>query len=104
MAITKEQLLDLGFKATKLAKGKTKRKYDTLVFYLNDSDYLFTGFNNITGKIDFKRIWKSFEGPDGRISYPISHTGNVSYTALKEFIESSIELQKLNDQISSLEY
>lgn len=103
MAITREQLIDLGFKPTKLAKGKTRRKYDSLVLYINDTDYLFTGFNNITRKIDFKRIWKSFEGPEGRISYAISHTGHISYTALKEYIESAKELQKIKDDIEKFQ-
>lgn len=100
MAITKDQLMDIGFKPTKLARGKTRRKYDTLVYYLNDDDYLFTGFNSITGRIDFKRIWKSFLGPgQERISYPLSKTGEVSYTALKEYIESSIALEEINNKI-----
>lgn len=102
MAITKDQLMSLGFKPTKLAKGKTTRKYDTLVYYINEEDYLFTGFNNITGRIDFKRIWKSFNGPTGRISYPISKTGSVSLTGLKEYIESLHVLEEVHSELEEI--
>lgn len=100
MAITKEQLIELGFQPSKLAKGTNKnRKYDTLVFPINSTDYLFTGFNNVNGKIDFKRIWKSFNSPDGRITYPVSHTGELSFTALKEYIQSTLDIENMKVEL-----
>lgn len=87
MSITKEQIVSLGFKPTK-KKSPYARKYDTLIYPLNKTDYLYLGYNGFTKNIDFKRIWKSCIDIDGkRISYELVHMGDTSYSQLKEYID-----------------
>ncbi len=86
MSITREQIMDLGFKPTK-KKSPYAKKYDTLVFPLNKTDYLYLGYNQITKGIDFKRLWKSCVDMDGkRVTFQVSHLGETSYSELKDYI------------------
>lgn len=101
MAITREQLVDLGFKLVKRAKGFSKRKYDTLLFPLNKTDYIFTGYNNYSKTIDFKRLYKSFTDPTTNevITYPIDRMGVLTYNEVKEYLERAIKQSKLKEEI-----
>lgn len=87
MSITREQIVSLGFKPAK-KKSPYLRKYDTLIYRLNDKDYLYLGYNQITKGIDFKRLWKSCVDMDGnRVTFQISHLGETSFRELKEYID-----------------
>lgn len=101
MSITRDQLQSLGFKPTKRAKGFSKRKYDTLLFPLNETDYIFTGYNRFTKDVDFKRMWKSFTDPETKevITYPIDRMGELTYTNVKEYLERAIMQSELKESI-----
>lgn len=96
MAITREQLISLGFKPSKRSKTVNRKKYDTLIYNLNEFDYIFTGYNPFTDKIDFKRLWKTvrFE-EDYHYIFPVEEMGELSFTVVKEFLKSEEE-QYLN--------
>lgn len=86
MSITHEQIISLGFKPTK-KKSPFSKKYDTLIFPLNKTDYLYLGYNHISKGIDFKRLWKSCIDMDGnRVTFQISHLGETSFSELKDYI------------------
>lgn len=92
MSLTRTQLIDLGFKPAKMANStNNNRKYDTLIFPLNKTDYIYTGFNKLNNQIDFKRLWKRFEDPETKeiISYPVERIGVLSYETVKEYLEMS---------------
>jgi len=97
MAITRQQVLDLDFIPTKRQKGLGSRKYDTLMYKINDTDYLYLGYHAFRGNVDFKTLWKSIEIDGERISYPIDNIGNITYTSLKEYIDAlkRMELAKI---------
>lgn len=87
MSITLRQLEDIGFVPSK-KKSPFAKKYDTLIFPLNKTDYLYLGYNNITKGKDFKRIWKSFIDNEGkRTTYQVIHLGETGFTELKEYID-----------------
>lgn len=96
MAITKEQLQDLGFKPAKRATSLGTRKYDSLVYNLNKTDYLYLGYNIYTKKIDFKRLWKTFVNPETgeKITYPVDRLGELTYTNVKEYLEQEVDRAK----------
>lgn len=96
MAITREQIVDLGFQPAK-KKSPYAKKYDTLIYPLSKTDYLYLGYNGVTKGIDYKRIWKSCIDAEGkRVSFMISHVGETSFTDLKEYIKAH-----KNESISS---
>lgn len=100
MAITRQQILDIGFKPAKKKKGLGNRKFDTLMYKLNENDYLYIGYNDFRGNIDFKTLWKSIlTEEEGRISYPVNSIGLITYTSLKEYIESTLNTQLLKDKL-----
>ena len=87
MAATLKQLEDLGFKPSK-KKSPFAKKFDTLVYPLNKTDFLYIGYNEVNKGTDFKRIWKSFIDVDGkRMSYQVVHLGDTGYRELKEYID-----------------
>lgn len=91
MSITREQIVDIGFKPTK-KKSPFSKKYDTLVYRLNDTDYLYLGYNSILKSLDYKRIWKSCVDKDGnRLSFQIAHIGETSFSELKDYIKAHTE-------------
>lgn len=69
MAITHEQLINIGFKPSKRANSLGRKKYDTLIFSLNETDYLFLGYNVLNKKMDFKKLWKSVVDPNTKERY-----------------------------------
>lgn len=101
MAITRQQIISIGFKPTKMAKSLSGRKFDTLVYPLNKTDYIYIGYNKFTKEIDFKRIWKCFQDPDTleTISYPVDKIGALTYESLKEYVEQSVRTAKLKKEI-----
>lgn len=88
MAITREQVVSIGFKPFK-KKSPYAKKYDTLIYPLNKTDYLYLGYNGITKGIDFKRIWKSCIDSEGsRVCFMIAHVGEIGFTELQEYIKN----------------
>lgn len=90
MALTNVQLLSLGFKPSIRGRGglgKTKR-HDSLVLPINDTDFLYTGYNPFKKEINYKTIWKSFKNYEGeRISYQVINLSETGLGELKEYIE-----------------
>lgn len=88
MALTITQLKDLGFKPTKKSSPFAK-KYDTLIYPLNETDYLYIGFDHFKKRVNNKVIWKSFIEPDSksRIAYQLTEIGTTGYTEMKSFLE-----------------
>lgn len=88
MALTLVQLQDLGFKPIKKS-SPFRKKYDTLIYPLNDSDYLYVGYNEYKKEVNNKIIWKSFIEPDSgkRIAYIITQLGTTGYTEMKDFLK-----------------
>lgn len=100
MAITRAQILDLGFKPAKKKKGLGTRKFDTLMYKINDNDYLYIGYNDFRGNIDFKTLWKSIlTEEEGRISYPVNSIGLITYTSLKEYIDNTLRTEDLKEHL-----
>lgn len=86
MSITLEQIRSIGFVHAK-KKSPFAKKYDTLIYPLNKTDYLYLGYNSITKTIDYKRIWKSCVDMEGnRVSFQVSHLGETSLSELKSYI------------------
>jgi len=87
MSITREQIISIGFKPAK-KKSPYAKKYDTLIYPLSKTDYLYLGYSAITKGIDYKRIWKSCVDSEGnRVTFMISHIGETSFTDLKDYIK-----------------
>lgn len=87
MSITRQQIIDLGFNPVK-KKSPYSKTYDTLLYPLNKTDYLYFGYNTITKLVDFKRLWKSLVDSEGkRLTYQVTHISDISFTDLKEFIK-----------------
>ena len=101
MAVTKAQLESLGFKPAKKAKSLSTRKYDTLIYPLNKTDYIYTGYNSFSKNVDFKRLWKTFYDPETKetYTYPIDKIGELSYSSVKEIIDSAIKQAKLKEEV-----
>lgn len=91
MAITIQQMISLGFKPSKRS-SLYQRKYDTLIYPLNDTDFIYVGYNEYAKSINNKVLWKSFKQVDSgeRITYPIVHLGDITFSGLKSFIERSL--------------
>lgn len=88
MAVTREQMIDLGFKPSKRGGGLSKyKKYDTLIYPINDTDFLYIGYNQFNKSVNNKIIWKSFKSDEGRITYPVISLGDTGYRELKSFID-----------------
>ena len=90
MALTLTQVTSLGFKPSKRS-SLYGRKYDTLVYAINDTDFLYVGYNEYSKDINNKIIWKSFKQKDTgeRITYPVIHLGDTSFSELQKFIQRS---------------
>jgi hypothetical protein len=88
MAITKEQLIDLGFKPSKRGGGLSQfKKYDTLVYPIDDTDFLYIGYNQFNKQVNNKKIWKSFKTPEGsRFTYCVISLGDTGYNELKDYL------------------
>lgn len=93
MAVTRAQLEDLGFK--KIRRKQFNNYHYTLIYPINDNDYLFTGYDKVTKKSNFKILWASVI-PFGneRITYPVEKLGDLTFTKVKEFIEDLERLEK----------
>lgn len=103
MSITRQQLLDIGFTPAKRKKGLGTRKYDTLIFKMDENDYLYLGYNDFRGNVEFKTLWKSIMTEEGRISYPVNSISMITYTGLQEYIDNALKLYKLNKLILEAE-
>lgn len=98
MAITREQLLNIGFKPSKRAKSLGRKKYDTLIYNLNSTDYVYLGYNTYTKQIDFKRLWKSIMFHDGdRYTFPVEKLKELTLSNVKEYIKQEIVLAKARE-------
>lgn len=91
MSITLIQLKELGFKPAKKS-SPFRRSYDTLIFKLNDTDYLYLGYDEYRREINKKIIWKSFVEPESskRIAYMITKIGDTGYSEMKEFLNRAV--------------
>lgn len=100
MAVTRDQLIDIGFKPTKKSKVLSNRKYDTLIYPLNKTDYIYTGYNNFNKNIDFKRLWKTFYDPESEetYTYPIDKMGELSLTIVKDIIKQAEQQSKVKEE------
>lgn len=94
MAITRQQLENLGF-------FKDKRKHlnmhhYALIYPINETDYLFSGYDKVTKKANFKILWISKKIlPNERVTHPIAHMGELTYYGVKEYIENLQKQEKL---------
>jgi len=90
MAVTLEQLKDLGFKPSKRSSLYNK-KYDTLIYPLNETDFIYLGYNQYTKSINNKVLWKSFKSKETgeRITYPVIHLGDTGFNEVKDFLKRS---------------
>ena len=98
MALTNTQLLSLGFKPSVRGRGGLSKvkKYDSLVLPLNDSDFLYTGYNPYKNQVNYKTIWKSFKDSEGnRITYQVINLADTGFGELKEYIYRTIRNQML---------
>lgn len=97
MALTNEQLLSLGFKPSVRGRGgisKTK-KYDSLVLALNETDFLYTGYNPFKKQINYKTIWKSFKDSEGnRITYQVISLADTGFFELRNYIKNTLATQE----------
>jgi len=91
MSITIKQLKDLGFKPFK-KRSPYSKSYDSLMYKLNNTDYLYVGYSSFTKQVNNKLIWKSFVQPDTkeRIAYVVTRLGDTGYTEMKDFLERSV--------------
>ena len=91
MSITINQLKDLGFKPFK-KKSPYSKSYDTLIYKLNNTDYLYLGYSTFKREVNNKLIWKSFVQPESkeRIAYVVTKLGDTGYGEMKEFLERSV--------------
>lgn len=99
MALTLLQLKDLGFKPSVRGRGGLGRtkKYDSLILPINETDFLYTGFNPYKNQVNYKTIWKSFKDLNGnRITYQVINLSDTGFSQLKDYITrtQSIELNK----------
>lgn len=81
MALTKEQLISLGFKPGNKKTGFGKR-YDTLVFPLTKTDYLYINKTAST-------IWMCFQNPGSKVctNYQVINIGATGYNEMKSYIQ-----------------
>lgn len=94
MAITRQQLEDLGFK--KIKRKHLNNHHYTLIYPFNETDYLFSGYDKVTKKANFKILWVSrkLQGTTERVTYPLDKIGELSYTKVKNYIQ---DLQRLEE-------
>lgn len=98
MAITHQQIIDLGFKPSKKGGGFSKyRKYDTLIYPINKTDYLYIGYNPFKREINNKTIWKSIMTDEGRLTFQVINIGETGYTELKQFINRCLNQNGQNN-------
>lgn len=88
MSLTLIQLKSLGFKPAK-KESPYKVKYDTLIYPLNETDYLFLGYNDMRKEVNNKLVWKSFieSNSKNRIAYVITNIGSTGYNEMKSFLK-----------------
>ncbi len=87
MALTIKQITSLGFKPTKRGGGLSKyKRYDTYVYPINKTDYLYIGYNPFKEEVNRKTIWKSIMTDEGRLSYQVINIGDTGFSELKDFI------------------
>jgi hypothetical protein len=105
MALTIVQLKDLGFKPTK-KKSPFAKKYDTLIFTLNKTDYLELGYDSYRKEVNNKIVWKSFVDPysNKRIRYIVTSLGNTGYTEMRDFLNREKDNANYKPSNEELEY
>lgn len=83
MSLTRDQLISLGFKPGKKKTGFA-RQYDTLVFPLNKSDYLYINKNG-------NMVWMCFTDlHKHRINYQVINIGITGYHEMAEYLQRTI--------------
>lgn len=107
MAITIEQLKNLGFKPSVRGRGGLGKikKYDSLIYPINDTDFLYTGYNPYKKQINYKTIWKSFKDEDGnRITYQVVNLGDTGLIELKSYITNTLARELSKELIHTSAY
>lgn len=101
MALTLSQVTSIGFKPCK-KQSPFAKKYDTLIFPINKTDYLYIGYNPVIKEMNFKKIWKSFVDNDGhRMTYQITTLGETGFRELKNYVTAELNRDRmLNGQDS----
>lgn len=101
MALTTQQMISLGFKPSKRS-SMYNRKYDTLIYPINGTDFFYIGYNEYSKRINNKILWKSFKQIETgeRITYPVVHLGDTTYTELKAYIGRSQTASDYNSVMS----
>lgn len=96
MAITRLQLERLGFFKDK--KKHLNQEHYALIYPINSTDYIFSGYDKVTKKTNFKMLWisKKLFGNE-RVTYPLAHMGELSYLKVKEYLEDLQRLQKAKE-------
>lgn len=100
MALTTEQIISLGFKPSLRGRGglAKNRKYDSLVFPINETDFLYTGYNPFKKQVNYKTIWKSFKDKVNgeRITYQVVSLADTGYMELKAYLQRTLRLESLS--------
>lgn len=102
MAITLQQLESLGFLPSKRSSLYNK-KYDTLVFPINNSDFLYLGYNEYSKTVSNKIIWKSFKDIETgeRITYPVIHLRDTTFGNVKDYINRTERMELFKEETQS---
>lgn len=105
MGLTLVQLKDLGFKPAK-KQSPFAKKYDTLIYTLNSTDYLYVGYNQFKKQVNNKIIWKSFVEPDtkNRVAYQVINIGDTGYEEMKSYLERAVKNANYIPTEEELEY
>lgn len=83
MSLTREQLVSLGFRPGKKKTGFA-RQYDTLIFPLNKSDYLYINKNG-------NMVWMCFTDLENRrINYQVINIGITGFHEMSEYLQRTI--------------
>lgn len=90
-------MISLGFKPSKRS-SLYKKKYDTLIYPINETDFIYTGYNQFSKTVNKKILWKSFKQVDTgeRITYPVVHLGDTGLNELKSFLDRCLTAEKYN--------
>lgn len=100
MALTTEQIISLGFKPSLRGRGglAKNRKYDSLVFPINETDFLYTGYNPFKKQVNYKTIWKSFKDKVNgeRITYQVVSLADTGYMELKAYLQRTLRLETMS--------
>lgn len=80
MALTRDQLISLGFRPSKKKTGFAK-SYHTLIYRVNKTDYLYVNKNG-------SMVWMCFKDLEGqRINYQVINIGATGFSEMRDYIQ-----------------